>query len=359
MKRQITIRDVAEVAGVHPSTVSRALSPRPDGLVSSATVARIVAVANDLGYQPNALAQGLRGNRTMTIGMLIPDLTNPLFPPIVRGIEDHLGEHGFTLLIANTDNDQDKERAILGVMARRRVDGLIIATARREYPLLTSVLSSDYPVVLVNRTADEPALPSVAGDDHTGIGAAVRHLASLGHTRIAHLAGTREVTTGLNRYQSFVSWMGTLGLEVDPGLIAWCTWFTQQDGADSFAALLDTGREFTAVVTASDLLAMGIYDVAAERGLSIPGDISVTGFNDFPFASRLAPPLTTVRLPQYQIGVKAAELMLEAVDDPDADPIALRLPAELIVRSSTATPASQARTPLADDGDTLSATASA
>lgn len=344
MKRQITIRDVADVANVHPSTVSRALNGRADGLVSAATVARVAAVARELGYQPNALAQGLRANRTLTVGMLIPDLTNPLFPPIVRGIEDRLGERGFTLLIANTDNDERKERAILGVMARRRVDGLIIATARREYPLLNDVLSSDYPVVLVNRTADAPVLPSVAGDDHAGIGAAVRHLVSLGHTRIAHLAGSREVTTGLNRHQSFVSWMGTMGLEVDHDLIEWCTWFNQADGAAALERLLGSDRDFTAIVAANDLIAMGCYDVAAHHGLRVPDDLSITGFGDIPFAERLSPPLTTVRIPLYQIGVKAAELMLEAVDDADAEPVALRLPAELVLRASTAAPTATRRT---------------
>jgi LacI family transcriptional regulator len=338
-RRTVTIRDVAEVADVHPSTVSRALNSRPDGMVSAATVARIVAVAKDLGYQPNALAQGLRANRTMTVGMLIPDLTNPLFPPIVRGIEDRLGEHGYTLLIANTDNDQAKEHAILDVMRRRRVDGLIIATARLESPLLAEVMAADLPVVLVNRTADGPVLPSVAGDDHAGIGAVVRHLAELGHTRIAHLASTREVTTGLNRYQSFLSWMDTVGLEVDPELIAWCPWFTQQDGATAFRQLLDAGRRFTAVVAANDLVAMGCYDVAAERGLRIPDDLSITGFNDIPFAERFSPPLTTVRIPHYQIGVKAADLMLGSIDEPGSEVVSLRLPAELVVRGSTAVPA--------------------
>ncbi len=338
MKRQVTIRDVAEVANVHPSTVSRALNSDAEGLVSASTVSRIKAVAKQLGYEPNALAQGLKINRTMTIGMLIPDLTNPLFPPIVRGIEDRLGEHGYTLLIANTDNDHDKERSILGVMARRRVDGLIIATARREYPLLTDVLSSDYPVVLVNRTADEPLLPSVAGDDHAGIGLLVRHLSDLGHTRIAHIAGSQEVTTGLVRYQSFLNWMQAQGLQTDPSLIAISTWFHQKDGVAAFRRLLDAGAHFTAVVAANDVVAIGVYDVAKERGIRIPEDLSVTGYNDIPFAERLDPPLTTVRIPQYQIGVRAAELMLEAVREPALEPVALRLRPSLVLRESTAPP---------------------
>ncbi|MFA9444259.1 LacI family DNA-binding transcriptional regulator [Egicoccus sp. AB-alg6-2] len=339
MNRTITLRDVATRADVHPSTASRALNERTRTLVNAVTVARVLKAASDLGYQPNALAQGLKVNRTMTIGMLVPDLTNPLFPPIVRGIEDRLTEAGCTLLLANTDNAEEKERAILEVMARRRVDGLIVATAQREHPMLTRMLRSDYPVVLVNRTADEPPLPSVSGDDHVGIGLAVRHLASLGHRRIAHLAGPRSVSTGLNRHQSFLTWMDGCDLPVDPDLIVFCSWFTQQAGVMGFRALLDRNAAFTAVVAANDLVALGCYDVAADRGIRIPDDVSIVGYNDIPFTDRFAPPLTSVRIPHYDIGVKAAELILAEIEDPGTGGMSLRLPPELRVRGSTAPPA--------------------
>lgn len=338
MRRTVTLRDVADAASVHTSTASRALNEQTKRQVNADTVVRVLEAAARLGYEPNALARGLKVNRTMTIGMLIPDLTNPLFPPIVRGIEDCCTRAGYTVLLANTDNDDQKERSILQVMARRRVDGLIIATAHREYPILTEVLQSDYPVVLVNRTADHPPLPSVSGDDHAGIGLAVRHLVELGHTRIAHLAGAAAVSTGLTRQQSFVSWMSSSGLVVDPDLIEHCTWFTQQAGAEAFTTLLDRGVDFTAVVAANDLVALGCYDVAADRGIRIPEDISVVGYNDIPFTDRFAPPLTSVRIPHYQIGVKAAELMLEAIDAPPTMTVAVRLPPELMVRGSTAPP---------------------
>ena len=336
MDRTITLRDVASKAEVHPSTASRALNERTRTLVNATTVARVLAAAEDLGYQPNALAQGLKVNRTMTVGMLVPDLTNPLFPPIVRGIEDRLTDAGCTLLVANTDNDETKERSILDVMARRRVDGLIVATAQREHPVLMTLLRSDYPVVLVNRTIDDPPLPSVGGDDHVGIGLAVRHLAGLGHRRIAHLAGPRELSTGLTRHQSFLTWMETVELPVDPDLIVFCSWFTQQAGATAFRELLARDVEFTAVVAANDLVALGCYDVAGEQGLAIPDDVSVVGYNDMPFTDRFAPPLTSVRIPHYDIGVKAAELILDQIEQPGSPGMSLRLPPELRARGSTA-----------------------
>lgn len=338
MDRTITLRDVASRAAVHPSTASRALNERTRPLVNATTVARVLAAAEDLGYRPNALAQGLKVNRTMTVGMLVPDLTNPLFPPIVRGIEDRLTSSGSTLLVANTDNDPVKERAILDVMARRRVDGLILATALRDHPVLDELLRLDYPIVLVNRTTDQPPLPSVSGDDHVGIGLAVRHLVELGHTRIAHLAGSRAVSTGLVRQQSFLTWMETHGIEVDPALIVHCSWFNQQAGAVAFRELLARGADFTAVVAANDLVALGCYDVAAERGIGIPDDVSVIGYNDIVFTDRFAPPLTSIRIPHYEIGVRAAELVLGAIEDPGSVRMSLRLPPELRVRGSTAPP---------------------
>lgn len=345
MRQSVTLRDVALAAQVHPSTASRALNVATRGLVNQRTAERVLHAARSLGYEPNALAQGLKGNRTFSIGVLVPDLTNPLFPPIVRGMEDRCGRDGYTVLVANTDNDPDKERSILGVMARRRVDGLILATAHREYPVLADLLRSNLPVVLVNRTADQPALRSVSGDDHEGIGQAVRHLVDLGHRRIAHLAGPRQVSTGLLRHRSFVAWMEELGLEVDPQLIAHCEWFTQEAGAAAFEELLARGVEVTAVVAANDLVALGCYQVAAAHGLRIPSDLSIVGYNDIRFADAFDPPLTTIRIPHYEIGVRAAELMLEAIERPDGPKVGVRLPPELVIRRSTAAPGSGAAGP--------------
>ncbi len=336
MKRQITLREVAEAASVHPSTASRALNAQTRAMVNRDTVARVLAVASELGYQPNALARSLKVNETMTIGMLVPDLTNPLFPPIVRGIEDRLAEAGYTLLLANTDNDADKEHHILEVMVRRRIDGLVMATANRETGLPAFLRDATYPVVLVNRTLDDATLPSVAGDDHVGMGLAVRHLADLGHERIALICGPDSVSTGLNRRQAFVTWMKTLGLE--PDLVETSTWFSSQHGADAFTRLLASGREFTAVITASDLLALGCYDAAAARGLHVPDDVSVVGYDDMPYTDRLDPPLTTVHIPLYEVGVRAAELVLDALARPDTPAVGIRLTPQLVVRRSTGAP---------------------
>ena len=339
-KAPATLIDVARRAGVHPSTASRALNGHSRSKVSPATVAAVLDAARRLDYQPNTLARGLKMSRTFTVGMLVPDLTNPLFPPIVRGLEDRLREAGWTLVLANTDNDDDKERSLLQTMTTRRVDGLVLATARRSYPLLAEIERSGLPTVLVNRTTDEPTVPAVLGDDHNGIGQAVRHLASLGHTKIAFVGGTQEVSTGLVRYHSFVSWMHSAGLDADPERIVFARWFREDLGADAFEELIRRGVEFTAVVCGNDLIALGGYTVLRAQGLRCPEDVSVIGYNDTPFNDKFSPPLTSLRLPHYEIGHRAADLLIEGIEEPGAPPADIRLKPVLMVRGSTAPPRS-------------------
>lgn len=277
-------------------------------------------------------------SRTFTVGMLVPDLTNPLFPPIVRGIEDRLRTGGWTLILANTDNDDEKERSVFEAMFARRVDGLILATARREYPLLEEITASGLPSVLVNRTTDNSTVPAVLGDDHAGIGQAVRHLVKLGHTKIAHVGGPQTVSTGVARYNSFVSWMREEGLEPDPRLIVFAEWFQEDRGAEAFRELFGRGAGFTAVVCGNDLIALGGYGVLRERNLRCPEDVSIVGYNDTSFNDKFSPALTSVRIPQYHIGFRVADLLLEIIEDRDYELADLRLKPQLMVRDSTAPP---------------------
>ena len=236
----VTLRDVARVAGVHPGTVSRALNPETRGLVNERTAQRVLAAAKELGYRPNPIARGLRTNRSNTIGVLVPDLMNPLFAAVVRGIEDGLRDGGYTPLIANTDNDPERERVAFDAMRARQVDGFIAATARRDHWLLADEIVSGATVVLVNRRVDSDAIPAVTGDDHEGIRLAVEHLAELGHRRIAHVAGSQSLYTGWSRHQGFVDAMKARGLEVDPGLVVFSGAFTEPEG-ERAAASCSTG----------------------------------------------------------------------------------------------------------------------
>ncbi len=334
---RVTLRDVARRVGVHPSTASRVLNPETRHMVSPEIAERIDAAACALGYHPNPIAYGLKTNRTLTVGVVIPDLTNPLFPPIIRGIEDALGHAGYTAMIANTDNDSDRERVILERMRARRVDGLILATARRDDPLLAEFRADGAPLVLINRVVDDHSIRSVVSDDASGIRMTVAHLAALGHRRIADIAGPQALSTGYERHQAFRAAMAAHGLEIDPGLVAFCDAYSVAAGDRALSELLGRRRDFTAAIAGNDLIAIGCYDSLREAGLACPIDLSVVGFNDMPFADKLAPPLTTVRIRHYDLGAEAAGVLLSEIDGKEAPADRqIRLPCELIVRGSTA-----------------------
>jgi LacI family transcriptional regulator len=334
-----TLRDVARRLGIHPATASRALNDRTRHLVSAETATRVTEAARELGYTPNSIARSLKTSRSLTVGVILPDLTNPLFPPMVRGIEDALLPAGFTALLANTDNDQERARAVVDALRHRQVDGWISAIATLHDHLFNR---AGIPIVLLNRQ-DEEGTPAIVGDDHDGVAQAISHLVALGHRRIAYVGGPQAVSTGVVRHRAFREAAAAHGLEGGGELVRFGASFTEVEGAHGLRSLLDDGVEFTAVLAGNDLMALGCYDALAERGLRCPADLSVIGFNDMPFADKFAPPLTSVRIPHHEMGLRAAERLLARLGG-EADGSALTvLPAELVVRSSTAPPSAPGR----------------
>jgi LacI family transcriptional regulator len=334
----VTIRDVARAAKVHPGTVSRALNSDTRALVNPETAERVIEAAERLGYRPNRIARGLKTSRSHTIGVLIPDITNPLFPPILRGIEDRLENVGYTSLIVNTDNDPERERSHLEAMGARQVDGFIAATARLDRELLAELAARGTPLVLVNRSFEDGRVPAVAVDDRRGILLAVGHVIELGHTRIGHIAGPQNLSTGHRRYLGFLEAMRAGGLEVPDEHVCFAAAFTEEEGAAAYTELLDAAPDLTAIVAANDLVAIGCYDALESRGRRCPDDISIVGFNDMPFLDRLRPPLTSVRVPQREIGNVAADLLLERLSGGSQTVREILLEPTLVVRGSTAPP---------------------
>jgi LacI family transcriptional regulator len=337
--RPATLRDVAAAARVHPATASRALNPETRILVSEDTARRVIAAAAKLGYRPNPVARSLRTRRSHTVGVLIPDLNNPLFPPIVRGLEDKLAAAGYVALIGNTDADASRERLIFEQMRARHVDGFVLATATLHDRLLAEIAAAELPVVLMNRLSQDYSFPSVSVDNEQGARMAISHLARLGHTRIAHIAGPQEASTGVSRLSGFRAGMAAHGLEIVEDLITYAGRYTVEEGARCVRELLTVPGGFTAVAAANDMLAVGCYAALDEAGLQCPDDISVIGFNDMPFIDRLRPPLTSVRFPHYQLGTEAAQLLLERIGEREGPVKILYLAPELVIRKSVAAPA--------------------
>ena len=332
----VTLKDVARQAGVHPATASRALSAQTRLLVSDTTARRVMDAAAELGYRPNAVARSLRTRRSHTIGVLIPDLNNPLFPPMVRGLEDRLAADGYVTLIGNTDGRSDREYQVFEQMRARHVDGYAFATAALHSALLAEAARDGLNVVLMNRISDDYSFPSVSVNNDRGARMAVDHLVALGHERIACLAGPQSLSTGLNRYRGFLAAMQAAGRSVDPGLVRFAEAFTIEEGHRCCRDLLRAEPRITAVAAGNDMLAVGCYAAIEEAGLNCPADVSVVGFNDMPFIDRLRPPLTTVAFPHYQLGTEAAGMLLDRLAGMPGPVKSMLLAPEFVVRGSTA-----------------------
>ena len=337
-RRRVTLRDVADRVGVHASTVSRALNPDTVGMVTTDVARRVTDAAEKLGYRPNPIASSLRTNRTFTIGIVIPDVTNPLFPPIIRGIEDTLAPAGYTAIIANTDNDPARELLTMERMRERRVDGLILATAQRKDSLIETCQRDGIPLVLVNRTIEGDGVACVVNDEALGMKLVVDHMVSLGHSKIAYVGGPNHLSTGHLRNRGFRRAMRQVGVTLDPDLIALAENFSEEPGQLACTDLISRGNKFTALIAANDLLALGCLDALGEAGLLCPRDVSLSGYNDMPFLSRLTPPLTTVRISHYHMGTRAAESILDLAKQAEVPVQRLLLEPQLVIRKSTAPP---------------------
>ena len=336
----VTLRDVASRASVDPSTASRALSDANRHLLSAETVARVLRAAQDLEYRPNPLARGLRTNQTHTVGMLVPDLTNPFFPPIVRGIEEELRRSGYTLILATTDNDAAHEDTVTSSMLARQIDGLIVATARPDVASPEWADKQSTPLVLVNRSEPDHDFPWVIPDDRNGVRDVMDHLVGLGHRRIGHVSGPKMLSTTKSRYDAYRNELRRLRLGQDKQLVAFATRFSIEAGAKACRELIDRDVDFTAIFAADDLVAIGCLEILSEAGLRVPGDVSLVGFNDMFLVNKLNPALTTVHVPKYEMGVTAARLLLDGINDTEDAERHVSLPLRMVVRDSTAPPPS-------------------
>jgi LacI family transcriptional regulator len=333
MSSRVTIADVARLAGVHAGTVSRALNQKTEKQVNHETLARVRQAAKQLGYAPNSIARGLRTNSSMTIGVIIPDLTNPIFPPIVRGIDSRLAVRGYSAVVVNTDGSDDTERLLFDSLIQRQVDGLIFATGHSGHSIAGEAFDRGIKAVMVNRDSGGVPYPAVVGDDAAGIRASLHHLRDLGHVQVLHLEGPASFSTSRIRAEAFVAGCADLGMI---GHIVQCSAYSVEAGQLEMDAVLDARRIApTAVVAGNDLLALGVYHSLRLHGLGCPQDISVVGFNDMPFAGDFQPAMTTVRTPHFDMGAQAARLLLEQIEGEQGSAVKIVLPVELVVRAST------------------------
>jgi LacI family transcriptional regulator len=314
------------------------LSGKP--FVGAETRKRVERAVADLEFQPNRLARALVRDRTDTVGMVIPDVTNPFFAELIRGAEDELSNAGYAAVLGNSDNDAEKERRYLDNLREQRVDGLIVAIASESDAGAVLDLAASMPTVIVDRTLPGWTGDSVVGDNQAGMALAVQHLVDLGHTEIGLVGGDPSVSTARDRRGGFEQALHVAGLRaaaISQGS------YTFQSGYDQAMALLGAPHRPTAICAANDLLALAVLAAADELGVRIPEQVSVVGYDDIAYARLAAPSLTTIRQLAQDMGQAAARLLLDRVSDSTMPKRRIVMLPELIVRRSTAPPYAPAR----------------
>jgi LacI family transcriptional regulator len=328
----VTIRDIARVAGVSTSTVSRVLDERLPP-TRSAAAERVRQVAAELGYVRDPLASGLRRAGTSTVGVIVPRLTDTVMAMLYEEIAAAAGERGLFTVVATTKDQPDAERVAVESLLRRRVDGLILTTARTTAPAAADPGPISAPRVLALRT--DGVHPASIGDDHLGAHLATRHLIDLGHRRIGLVGGPSYASSAQNRRKGYLHALTEAGIPHDESLIAGDS-FSMEAGETAGRALLASAGRPTAIFAVNDNTAIGVMAAAHALGLRIPDDLSLVGYNDIPVVSRLPVPLSTVRVPFRQIAAGALDLLLNTRDHDT--PRTLVATPTLIPRRSTASP---------------------
>lgn len=335
MAAAVTIKDVAREVGVHPSTVSRALDPVRRDRLGESVVRRVLEAAERLGYRPDVAAASLRSGKSKLIGIVVPDIANPVFSPIISGLERALSARGYALIVADQRPDRTDGHDLVQMLIARRVDGLVLANVALKDDAVERCLRAQIPVVLVNRAEGQARVPSVVSDDMAGITLAVDHLIASGHRRIVHVAGPQSLSTGLLRRRGFMAAMRAAGLDPDEDDIEEAVAFTREAGLPAARSLLARRPDATAVVAANDLLALGVYEALREQGRRCPDDVSVIGHNDMPLVDLVDPPLSTVRISHHEMGERTGALLLDLITGTHQGALQIVTSPVLVARAST------------------------
>ena len=325
-----TIADVAREAGVSSQTVSRVINNK--GEISAETRKSVLAVIERLGYRPSSIARSLATSRTHTIGLSVPDIANPFWPEIARGIEDVAWERRYHVFLCNTTEAPEREEAILQLLEDKRVDGVIVAGSRLPDERLLSLLGNHPATVLVNRTLPGSQTGSVRVDARQGAILAIDHLLARGRLRIGFLAGPPASQNSRAHMSGYLAALEAAGHTPDPDRIIACP-PTLEGGYQAVKALFDRHPNLDALYCYNDLIAIGVLQACVELGLRVPDDVAVVGYDDILLASLVTPSLTTLRVSKYAVGASAARMLFDRIQG-HVQPSELIIEPELVLRAS-------------------------
>jgi len=338
---RVTMRDIAERAGVSLITVSRALNNKPD--VNKETRARILAIAQEIDYTPNVHARALASGDSKTLGLIVADSANPFYGKLIRGVEDTASAHGYGVILCNTSEDRERESAAHRMLREKRVDGMLVTGILTGLSPLLRLKQENIPFVLLNRYLQEIDADCVLNDNRLGAYEATTHLCELGHRRIVHLTGPKEISSVRERLAGYRQALEEYDIPFDPELVLRCNLKLEGGCRQAKTALPVLSPRPTAVFAYSDLLAIGVLKALRELGLRVPQDIALVGYDDIEFAPFVEPPLTTVAQLVYEIGQKGTEILLEKINWPEEGewtPQRVVFKPELRIRASSGGPLS-------------------
>jgi len=332
MGRNVTIRDVAKRAGVSISTVSRAINGT--GYVKDTTRQRIEKAICELGYSPNHVARSLSKGSTKIIGAILPDISNPFFPTLARGIDDAVSSHGYTLIICNTDGDVNQEEASVRVLLEKRVDGIVFITGSPEASSLVRHASEKVPVSVIDREVEGVACDTVTVDNYRGAYEMTRYLLNAGYRKIAYVSGPLHLSTAKKRLMGFEACLKDSGIDEKPYVFRGD--FKYDTGYSVAREIIRMGLGVNCVFCANDLMALGAMRCFLDFGFSVPSQVAVSGFDDIAISSLVKPTLTTVAQPAYRMGALAAEMLLDRIrNGRELPPRRKVLEPVLVIRDST------------------------
>ena len=331
MPDRVTMADVAREAGVSLMTVSRVINNKGD--VSPTTRQRVQAVIERLDYRPSGVARGLVTKHTGTIGLVVPDNANPFFSEVARGVEQQAYVEGYNVFLCNTNEDPQREVAVLQSLEEKRVDGVVLCSSRLDGSELQAALVHHPAVVLINRQLEDNGVSTVFVDDEAGGQAATQHLLQAGHRAIGLLAGPTTSYSGRQRTKGYRAALAAAGLSYNPNWTWHCSPVVQ-GGLETALELLTAHPKLTALFCFNDLVAVGVLQACVELGLQVPDDLAIVGFDDIPLAALVTPSLTTCRVSRYELGVQAMQLLLDRIGGCLDRCEEIILQPELVIRAS-------------------------
>lgn len=328
-----SLTDVAKHSGFSIATVSRVINESDQ--VTQETRDAVQRSMNELGYIPNRVARRLRqkGGRRHLFGLILPDIQNPFNAELARGIEDVAYANEFAVMLCNSDDKFKKEEFYLNVMRAESVDGVILPPNQESDAAVLDLIDRGMPVVIIDRALQDADVDTVEVDNFGGALEAVTHLIERGHKRIAHISGPESISNSRSRRRGYKQALKDAGISVEPDYILEGDW-KQKTGRAYASQLLELPTPPTALFVSNNLMAVGALEAIHQKGLKVPNDIALIGFDDLPWAEALDPPLTVVRQPAYEVGQQAAEILLNRLNNPDAPIEKRRLKPQLVLRKS-------------------------